>query len=150
MKKHLDPRTNELLAALPEADLRRWLQSLEWVDLPLGPVVQESGCQMGHASFPTLVIVSLHYVMENEASAEIAVSGREGLVGVSLLMGGGSIPSRAVVQCAGEGFRIGRAFSANKSSRPPQREARRGATGASAGSCFLRSDLPLSANFWAD
>ncbi len=106
MAIHRDPRTNELLAALPDADWQRWLPSLEWVDLPLGRVVAESGVELGHVYFPTSAIVSLLYVMENGASAEIAVAGREGLIGLSLLMGGSSTPSRAVVQSAGEGFRI--------------------------------------------
>jgi CRP-like cAMP-binding protein len=82
------------------------LPQLEWVDLPLGHVVGESGVDLRHAYFPTSAIISLLYVMENGASAEIAVAGFEGLIGMSLYMGGGSTPSRAVVQSAGEGFRI--------------------------------------------
>jgi CRP-like cAMP-binding protein len=74
--------------------------------MPLGYVVYESGTLMTHVYFPTTSIVSLLYVMENGASAEIAVVGNEGLVGVSLFMGGGSTPSRAVVQSAGKGFRL--------------------------------------------
>jgi CRP-like cAMP-binding protein len=106
MTKPRDPRQNQLLAALPDEDLQRWLPQLQWVDLPLGHVVYESGIQLSHAFFPTSAIVSLLYVMENGGSAEIAVAGREGLVGVSLFMGGGSTPNRAVVQSAGAGFRI--------------------------------------------
>jgi CRP-like cAMP-binding protein len=106
MAAHRDPRKNLLLAALPDADLKRWLPKLEWVDLPLGHVVYESGVTLSHAYFPTTAIISLLYVMEDGASAEIAVSGFEGLIGLSLFMGGGSTPSRAVVQSAGEGFRI--------------------------------------------
>jgi CRP-like cAMP-binding protein len=106
MAMHLDPRKNQLLAALPDADLQRWLPKLEWVDLPLGHVVGESGVDLRHAYFPTSAIISLLYVMEDGASAEIAVAGFEGLIGMSLYMGGGSTPSRAVVQSAGEGFRI--------------------------------------------
>jgi CRP-like cAMP-binding protein len=106
MAMHLDPRKNQLLAALPEADLQRWLPNLEWVDLPLGHVVGESGVDLRHAYFPTSAIISLLYVMEDGASAEIAVAGFEGLIGMSLYMGGGSTPGRAVVQSAGEGFRI--------------------------------------------
>jgi CRP-like cAMP-binding protein len=106
MSTHQDPRQNDLLAALPEADLQRWLPLLEWVDLPLGHVVGESGVALKHVYFPTSAIVSLLYVMENGASAEIAVAGFEGLIGLSLFMGGGSTPSRAVVQSAGEGYRI--------------------------------------------
>jgi CRP-like cAMP-binding protein len=97
---------NQLLAALPEADLQRCLPLLEWVNLPLGHAVFESGVRLSHAYFPTTAIISLLYVMEDGASAEIAVAGREGMVGVSLFMGGGATPSRAVVQSAGEGYRI--------------------------------------------
>jgi CRP-like cAMP-binding protein len=101
-----DPRKNELLAALPDAELQRWLPQLEWVDMPLGQVVYESGSTLSHVYFPTTSIVSLLYVMENGASAEIAVVGHEGVVGISLFMGGESTPSRGVVQSAGEGFRL--------------------------------------------
>jgi CRP-like cAMP-binding protein len=106
MATHLDPRKNQLLAALPDADFQRWLPKLEWVDLPLGHVVGESGVDLTHAYFPTSAIISLLYVMEDGASAEIAVAGFEGLIGLAVFMGGGSTPSRAVVQSAGEGFRI--------------------------------------------
>ncbi len=101
-----DPRKNRLLAALPKAELQRWLPQLEWVEMPLGHVLYESGKTLSHVYFPTTAIVSLLYVLENGASAEIAVVGNEGIVGVSLFMGGGSTPSRAVVQSAGEGFRL--------------------------------------------
>ncbi len=101
-----DPRANRLLAALPEAEWLRWLPQLESVDLPLGQVLYESGRTMSHLYFPTTAIVSLLHVLENGASAEIAVVGREGIVGISLFMGGGSTPSRAVVQSAGQGFRL--------------------------------------------
>jgi len=101
-----DPRTNHLLAALPAADLKRWLPDLEWFNLPLGEVIYESGEPQTHVHFPTTAIVSLLYVMESGASAEIAVVGREGVVGISLFMGGESTPSRAVVQSAGQGFRM--------------------------------------------
>src|SRR5580700_9836874 len=74
--------------------------------MPLGAVIYESGCEMTHMYFPTTSIVSLLYVMESGASAEIAVVGHEGIVGISLFMGGGSTPSRAVVQSAGTGFRL--------------------------------------------
>ena len=106
MTKPPDPRQNQLLAALPDEDLQRWLPLLRWVDLPLGHVVYESGVQLSHAIFPTSAIVSLLYMMEDGGSAEIAVAGHEGLVGVSLFMGGGSTPNRAVVQSAGEGYSI--------------------------------------------
>lgn len=101
-----DPCSNGLLAALPPAERERWASRLERVDLPLGKVIYESGQPMSHVYFPTSAIVSLLYVMENGASAEIAVVGPEGIVGISLFMGGGTTPSRAVVQSAGEGFRM--------------------------------------------
>ena len=106
MNAQTDPRRNELLAALPEAEWQRWLPQLEWTDLPLGQVMYESGRELSHVYFPTTAIVSLLYVMEDGASAEIAVVGHEGIVGISLFMGGGSTPSRAVVQSAGEGYRL--------------------------------------------
>jgi CRP-like cAMP-binding protein len=79
---------------------------MEPAEMPLGAVLYESGCEMTHTYFPTTSIVSLLYVMKSGASAEIAVVGHEGLVGISLFMGGGSTPSRAVVQSAGKGFRL--------------------------------------------
>lgn len=84
----------------------RWEPQLEKVELKLGQVLYESGTTMRHVYFPTNAIVSLLYVMENGASAEIAVVGHEGVVGISIFMGGGSTPSRAVVQSAGWGFRL--------------------------------------------
>ncbi len=101
-----DPKHNHLLAALPPEEWQRWLPELELVDLPLGKVIYESGGDVSHVYFPTTAIVSLLYVMENGASAEIAVVGNEGLVGISLFMGSESTPSRAVVQSAGKGFRM--------------------------------------------
>jgi len=101
-----NPRQNRLLAALSAAELQRWLPHLEPVDLSLGEVLSESGSTMSHVHFPTTAIVSLLYVMENGSSAEIAVVGWEGIVGVSLFMGGESTLSRAVVQSAGAGFRL--------------------------------------------
>ncbi len=100
------PANNLLLAALPDAELQRWSPQLEPIDLPLGQVLYESGSNLRHVYFPTSAIVSLLYVMENGASAEIAVVGNEGIVGISLFMGGESTPSRAVVQSAGRGFRL--------------------------------------------
>lgn len=97
---------NQLLAALPPADWDRWRPLLEPVDLPLGAVLYESGAHMSHVYFPADAIVSLLYVLEDGASAEIAVVGREGIVGVSLFMGGETTPSRAIVQSAGRGFRM--------------------------------------------
>ena len=101
-----DPRQNLLLAALPGDEWQRWKPHLESVQLPLGEVLYESGGTLSNVYFPTTAIVSLLYVMENGDPAEIAVVGKEGLVGVSLFMGGGSTPSRAVVQSAGAGFRL--------------------------------------------
>ena len=101
-----DRRANHLLAALPDAEWLRWLPMLEAVDMPLGEVLYESGNTLSHVYFPTTAIVSLLYVMEDGASAEIAVVGNEGIVGISLFMGGGSTPSRAVVQSAGAGLRL--------------------------------------------
>jgi len=101
-----DPRKNHLLAALPDAEWERWLQQLELVEMPLGKVLYESGSTLNYVYFPTTAIVSLLYVMENGASAEIAVVGNEGIVGISLFMGGESTTSRAVVQSAGHGFRL--------------------------------------------
>ncbi len=103
---HPDPRLNQLLAALPAEEWARWQPQLEWVDMPLGQVMYESGRSLSHVYFPVNAIVSLLYVMENGASAEIAVAGSEGVVGISLFMGGESTPSRAVVQSAGEGYRL--------------------------------------------
>ncbi len=100
------PRANHLLSALPETEWQRWQPQLEAIDLPLGEVLYESGGTLTHFHFPTTAIVSLLYVMENGGSAEIAVVGNEGLVGISLFMGGESTPSRAVVQSAGRGFRM--------------------------------------------
>jgi CRP-like cAMP-binding protein len=101
-----DPRTNRLLAALPDPEWRRWQPQLEPVDLPLGKVLHESGGALEHVYFPTSALVSLLYVLADGGTAEIAVVGLEGLVGVTLFMGGGSTPSRAVVQSAGQGFRL--------------------------------------------
>jgi len=101
-----NPRQNRLLAALPDAEWARWLPQLEPVDMQLGKVLYESGSTLAHVYFPTTSIISLLYVMEDGASAEIAVVGHEGIVGISLFMGGESTPSRAVVQSAGQGFRL--------------------------------------------
>jgi len=102
----LSPRQNHLLAALPAADYERLLPELELVPLPLGWAVYESGGKLGFVYFPTTSIISLLYVMENGASAEIAVTGSDGLVGIALFMGGETTPSRAVVQSAGYGYRL--------------------------------------------
>jgi CRP-like cAMP-binding protein len=101
-----DPKANHLLAALPDAEWQRWLPQLELVEMPLAQVLNESGVALSHVYFPTTAIVSLLYMLENGSSAEIAIVGNEGLVGISLFMGGESTPSRAVVQSAGQGFRL--------------------------------------------
>ena len=101
-----DATKNDLLAALPKAEWERWLPQLDLVDMPLGEVLYESGATLSHVYFPTTAIVSLLYVMENGASAEIAVVGHEGVVGISLFMGGESTTSRAVVQSSGKGYRL--------------------------------------------
>ena len=101
-----DPKGNHLLASLPEEEWQRWLPQLEHVEMSLGDVLYEAGATLSHVYFPTTAIVSLLYVMQSGASAEIAVVGNEGIVGISLFMGGESTPSRAVVQSAGEGYRL--------------------------------------------
>jgi CRP-like cAMP-binding protein len=101
-----DRNANQLLAALPNLVSTGWLAHLEDVELSLGQVLYESGGTLSHVYFPTTAIISLLYVMENGASAEIAVVGNEGIVGISLFMGGESTPSRAVVQSAGRGLRL--------------------------------------------
>jgi CRP-like cAMP-binding protein len=106
MHLDLDPRQNQLLAALPADHLERWQAALEPVDMPLGLALYESGIAMTDVYFPCTSIVSLLYVMEDGASAEIAVVGNEGIVGVAVFMGGETTPSRAVVQSAGRGFRV--------------------------------------------
>jgi CRP-like cAMP-binding protein len=100
------PKSNRLLAALPEEDYQVLLPVLEPVPLPLGMALYESGGAQGYVYFPTSSIVSLLYVLEDGSSAEIAVTGCEGLVGIALFMGGETTPSRAVVQSAGHGYRI--------------------------------------------
>ena len=100
------PKQNHLVAALPRADFERLASHLELVEMPLGEVLYESGGRLQHVYFPTTSIVSLLYVMEDGASAEIAVVGHEGILGISLFMGGETTPSRAVVQSAGHGYRM--------------------------------------------
>src|SRR5665647_848597 len=100
------PRQNHVLAALPPADYAHLLPNLELIPMPLGWALYESGSQMGYVYFPTTSIVSLLYVMESGATAEIAITGNCGLVGISLFMGGETTPSRAVVQSAGYGYRL--------------------------------------------
>ncbi|MFL9987930.1 Crp/Fnr family transcriptional regulator [Paraburkholderia sediminicola] len=101
-----DPKANQLLAVLPKLEWARIEPYLVEVDLPLGQVIYESGGQLEHVFFPTTSIISLLYVMEDGASAEIAIVGHEGIVGVSLFMGGETTPSRAIVQSAGRAWRL--------------------------------------------
>jgi len=100
------PKQNHLLAALSAEDYAHLQPDLELIPMPLGWVIYESGGSLNYLYFPTTSIVSLLYVMESGASAEIAITGNEGLVGISLFMGGESTPSRALVQSAGEGYRL--------------------------------------------
>src|ERR1017187_1454447 len=100
------PHQNHLLDALPAGDYERIAPHLELVPMKLGDVLYEPGDRLRHVYFPTTSIVSLLYVMEDGASAEIAIVGNEGILGISLFIGGGSTPSRAVVQSAGHGFRL--------------------------------------------
>jgi CRP-like cAMP-binding protein len=100
------PKQNHLLAALPAADYERLLPDLEQVPLELGWALYESGSQQEYVYFPTTSIVSLLYVMHDSSSAEIAVVGNDGVVGIALFMGGESTPSRAVVQSAGYAYRL--------------------------------------------
>ena len=100
------PKQNHLLASLPEADFQRWLPQLELVRLTLGQVLYEPGAKLEHVYFPTTSIVSMLYVMKNGESAEIAVVGAEGVIGIPLFMGGDTTTSRAVVQNAGPAYRL--------------------------------------------
>src|SRR3979490_2057755 len=100
------PNQNHLLAALPAAEFERLAPHLELVPMPLGEFLYGPGTQLEHAYFPTTAIVSLHYVMESGASAESAGVGNEGVVGISLFMGGDTTPSSAVVQTAGHAYRL--------------------------------------------
>jgi len=104
--KLADPKKNHLLGAIPRAEWARFAPNLTPVVLRLGDVLHESGTSQPYVYFPTDSIISLLYVMENGASAEIAIVGNEGLVGVALFMGGATMPSRAIVQSAGQGFRM--------------------------------------------
>ena len=100
------PHQNHLLDALPASDYERIASHLELIPMPLGEVLYESGGQLRHVYFPTTCILSLLYVMADGASAEIAVVGNEGILGISLFMGGDTTPSRAIVQSAGHAFRL--------------------------------------------
>src|SRR6187551_944778 len=102
------PRQNRLLAALAPRDFKPLAEHLEVVSLQLGEVLYEPGGQLAHAYFPTTAIVSLHYVAESGASAEIAGVGNEGVIGISLFMGGDTTPSSAAVHTAGHAYRLPR------------------------------------------
>jgi CRP-like cAMP-binding protein len=102
----VNPRQNHLIAVLPVNEWSRLSPCFELVYMPLGMVLYESGGQLDHVYFPTTAIVSLLYVMEDGASAEIAIVGKEGMVGVALFMGGQTMPNRAVVQSAGDAYRL--------------------------------------------
>jgi len=101
-----DQRRNHLLSVLPDIERERLTSHLDLVPLSLGEALYESGDKLNHVYFPTTSIVSLLYVMENGASAEIAVVGNDGIVGIALFMGGETMPNRAVVQSAGEAYRL--------------------------------------------
>ena len=107
MPKVHQPKDNHLLAMLPEAEWERMAPHLVAVDMPLGQVVYESGDPIHHVYFPSTAVVSLLYVMEDGASAEIAIVGNEGLIGIVVFMGGETTSSRAVVQSAGGAYRLG-------------------------------------------
>ncbi len=100
------PERNHLLAALSADERGRLLGHLHRVPMPLGKVLYESGDQLSHVYFPTDSIVSLLYVLENGASAEISIVGNEGVIGIALFMGGDTTPSRAIVQSAGNAYRL--------------------------------------------
>ena len=102
----MTPKQNHLLAALPAEIFDRILPHLELVSMPLGEVLYESGGQLQYVYFPTTAILSLHYLMESGASAEISGVGNEGVLGISLFMGGNTTPSLATVQTAGIGYRL--------------------------------------------
>lgn len=101
-----DPRQNQLLAALPQAEWARWKGQLEPVDLALGQVLCEASSTPSHVVFPTTAVVSLICMTRDGATAEVAVVGNDGVVGVPLLLGGDATANRAVVQNAGQGFRL--------------------------------------------
>jgi CRP-like cAMP-binding protein len=105
----MHPRHNQLLAALPDADFARWQAHLQPTTLEYGQVLFEAGATPSALVFPTSAVISLSSLTRDGASAEVAVVGNEGVVGISLFMGGGTMPHRALVQCAGHGWRLGAA-----------------------------------------
>ena len=106
MSSKQDPNQNHLLAALLDAEFDRLSPFLELVPMKLGDVLHESGGKLQHVYFPTTAIVSIHYLLENGGSSEIAGVGNEGVLGISLFMGGNTTPSRAIVQTGGFGYRL--------------------------------------------
>lgn len=114
---------NHLLAALPVAVLERISPHLELISMRLGEVLYESSGQLQYVYFPTTAIMSLHYVMESGASAEIAGVGNEGMLGISIFMGGNTTPSRATVQTAGQGYRLKTSFMMEEFNRAGGRRA---------------------------
>ena len=115
------PQQNHLLGALPSDEYKRLFFRLERVPMPLGEVLYEPGEELRYVYFPTTCIVSKFYVMENGASTEIAVVGNEGLIGISLFMGGGSMPNRAVVRNEGYAYRLRKHFFMREFDHPPDR-----------------------------
>ncbi len=102
------PSQNQLLAAIPTAEYAQFFGDLELVPMKLGQMLYEPGVQMRHAYFPTTAVISLHYINDAGASAEMAAVGREGLVGIALFMGGDTTTSSAMVRTAGHGYQVGR------------------------------------------
>jgi CRP-like cAMP-binding protein len=109
----MDPKVNQLIAALEQPLFQQWLGRLEAVDMPLGLVLYEPGRELGHVYFPTTSIVSLKHILKDGSSTEVAVVGKDGAVGVSLVIGGKPLNSRAVVHRSGHGFRLPRAALAD-------------------------------------
>ena len=103
-----EPKENRILAALPAADYERMLPDLEYIPLPLGLTMSESGDHVNYLHFPITGIVSLIYDLEDGSSSEIALVGNEGMIGISIFMGGESMPSSTVVQSVGDAFRLSR------------------------------------------
>jgi CRP-like cAMP-binding protein len=110
VKKLDDPRQNLILASLPAADYERILPDLEPIDMPLGWTISEAGDHVKYLHFPTSGIISLIYNLENGSSSEIAVVGNEGMIGISIYMGGESMPSSTEVQSAGQAYRLSRSI----------------------------------------
>ncbi len=112
-----NPRQNRLLAALPEAEYEHLSPRLDLVQMRLGDILYESGCQLRHVYFPTTAIVSLHYVMEDGASVEVAGVGNEGMLGVALITGGETMPNRAMVLYSGYAYRLKSQFMKDEFNR---------------------------------